>query len=129
MGKALQTFWPAAVALLGATVLLCLPGKALPSGSWFDTLHLDKWVHAGMFGTLTVLWSWPFTLRSKAKDFRGAVLKVSVSLLVYGVTMEFVQHFWVPDRSFDTADIAADFAGCAIGFVASVRFLSKKVGS
>ncbi len=41
--------------------------------------------------------------------------------------MEFVQKYFIPNRSFDVGDIIADGIGCAIGFVLSARPLYKKI--
>ena len=61
--------WALAWAL--CILVLCLmPGRALPSWDWFDLLSLDKLVHAGMFGTLTVLLAGAFQKR----DMRGSFL-------------------------------------------------------
>jgi VanZ family protein len=46
---------------------------------------------------------------------------ITITFFGYGVLMEFVQHFFVSNRSFDLGDIGADAVGCLIGF-----FLSRK---
>jgi len=40
--------------------------------------------------------------------------------------MEFVQKYFIPNRSFDLGDIAADSIGCFIGFIYSSRKYIKK---
>lgn len=44
----------------------------------------------------------------------------------YGIIMEFVQKYYVPNRSFDTGDIFADAAGALIGTFYSIRRYIKK---
>jgi len=46
--------------------------------------------------------------------------------LSYGVMMEFVQLYFVKNRSFDTGDIIADAVGCVIGLIYSWgRYIKK----
>jgi VanZ family protein len=40
--------------------------------------------------------------------------------------MEFVQHYFIPNRSFDLGDIIADGAGSGLGGFLSVRLYIKK---
>jgi VanZ family protein len=51
---------------------------------------------------------------------------IAVSGLVYGIGMEFVQKYFIPNRSFDPGDIAADALGCAAGFIYCTRRYIKK---
>ena len=110
--------------LVICTVLLTLPGSAIPKDNWFDRMWMDKWVHLGMFFLLTILWCYAFKRRGKAN------LKVFTWILglaiLYGVLMEFVQHYWIPHRSYDPGDMIADAAGALLGFwVSSKRYLKK----
>ena len=60
------------------------------------------------------------------KNYTGTALKsifirIALIWLVYGIAMEFVQKYFIPNRSFDVGDIIADAAGCALGLVYSIR--------
>ncbi|MDB5210059.1 MAG: VanZ family protein, partial [Sediminibacterium sp.] len=50
----------------------------------------------------------------------------------YGTIMEFVQKYWIPNRSFEIADILADSTGSLLAYLASRwKFLGrvkKKIG-
>ena len=126
--KVLRTFWPASVFLIAVTALFCLPGKALPSHNWFDIIHLDKWIHVFLFATLVVLWIFPFTfLKITIHKFYFISLGLSLVMLLYGIVMEFVQHFWIPDRSFDLFDIISDGVGCIIGLFVTITRSAKRL--
>jgi VanZ family protein len=98
--------------------LLTLPGSAFPKEDWFEKIQLDKWVHIALFVTLTTLCYMPF-LPIQSPSFLGwpAVL-IALSILAYGIIMEFVQKYLIPFRSFDIGDIAADGMGCLMGYIA-----------
>lgn len=110
--------------LLLVTVLLCLPGKALPDtgGNWFDRLYMDKWIHVFLFSVLVYL-SCRAIPHSYAA-FRGIILQYVIMAVVgvlYGVLIEFVQLWLISGRGFEEYDILADTAGCALGYIIGVR--------
>jgi len=53
-------------------------------------------------------------------------LRMGIYFFLYGIVMEFVQKFFIPNRSFDIGDIAADGVGCILGVLLSVRLYIKK---
>lgn len=125
-----RSIWPGTILIIAVTILLCLPGKALPSRSWFDDIYLDKWVHLFLFAALVVLWSGPIiSLKGAQKKIYSTALCTSLLAFFYGILMEGVQHFWIPDRSFDLFDIVSDGAGCTIGFFVTVTWLAKHLGA
>lgn len=96
--------------------LLTIPGNDLPQVGFFDKIPLfDKWVHIGMFGILTFL----FTLASKSPVQHKKSLRIWIALgaLVYGIAMEYVQKYCVANRSFDVTDILADGTGCLLAYL------------
>jgi len=76
-----------------------------------------------MFAILVVLCCWGLLLFFKAdrKKLKKAFLLAGLLSLGYGVGMEFVQKFFVANRSFDPGDIAADAVGSVIGVIFSLR--------
>jgi VanZ family protein len=103
--------------LIICTVLLCMPGSAFPESSWLDNIPLfDKWVHIGMFAIMT------FLICKMAKVLDHATKKtfilIALFCFAYGVLMEFVQHYWIPYRSFDGWDMVADGIGATVGLLA-----------
>jgi VanZ family protein len=112
---ALQKFLPGIAWFLIVLVLTCLPGKDIPKIGWLDEVYFDKWVHIGLFGGLTLLFCWPFyrsgvTNRQRMHYF----VKIALSVSLWGLTIEFIQRFYIPGRSFDLLDWAADSAGALI---------------
>jgi VanZ family protein len=91
-----------------STVLLTLPGSKFPKEDWLSRIWFDKWVHIFLFGILT--WTWCLVVPARRKVF----LTVGLSCLCYGIVMEFIQGYWIPNRSFDWGDIIADAVGCFI---------------
>ena len=92
------------------SVLFVLPGSAFPKDDWMGRIWFDKWVHIGLFGGLALAWSWAMGA-DEVKDLRTLFLL----FMVYGITVEVVQHYFVANRSFDLGDWAADLVGSFAG--------------
>jgi VanZ family protein len=108
-------------------ILLILPGSVLPKAVWLDKIWADKWVHIFLFGMLVILWCRYFYKMSfEKKDLKKIFLWLMLSGVLYGVIMEFVQKYFVPNRSFDLGDIIADAIGSLSGFFYSIRQYIKK---
>lgn len=106
--------------LIICTVLLVLPGRAFPKENWLEKIWFDKWVHIGLFAIMVVLWCWAFQPLQPDKEKRLVpFLFFALWWLAYGTGMEFVQKYFVANRSFDTGDIIADGVGCLAGFLYS----------
>ncbi len=100
-------------------VLISIPGRNMPStGSWFEMLMVDKWVHAAMFALLTYLFVRPLKWDGRNRQEFGFIIMISL----YGMVTEFIQHHLVPGRSFDAWDWIADNLGIIIGL-----YINKKV--
>ena len=110
--------------LVITTVLLCIPGSALPKQNWFNKIWLDKWVHIGLFGIMVLLWCWAVSLRQK-KRLRYFI-QITFYVFLYGIVMEFIQKYFIPNRSFDLGDIGADLIGSVLGLAVSMRLYIKK---
>jgi VanZ family protein len=92
------------------TILFFLPGSALPKETWFSKIYIDKWVHTGFFVALLFLWRSAFGSTAK-----GYNVWLFILALLYGLAVEFVQKWWVPNRDFDYYDLLFDASGAAIG--------------
>jgi len=73
-----------------------------------------------MFFLLCFFFSYPFTksgypLAKKQNCF----LLIALAGITYGTVMEFVQKYWIPGRSFELLDIAADSVGSLLALVYS----------
>jgi VanZ family protein len=112
--------------LVFCTVLLTIPGDSLPSESWFNIPHLDKYIHIFLFSVMTVLMS-RWLLKKGIPYHRDKLYIIICGLiaLAYGIGMEYVQKYWVPLRSFDYTDIIADGVGAVLGIVITVFYYLK----
>jgi hypothetical protein len=124
-----KKFIPAIVVFVLATVLLCLPGSALPDtgGNWFNKYQVDKIIHIIIFGSLTYLFCRPIQLKG---FFTNIITKlyfiIAIIFTIYGVIIEFVQKWWVAGRSFDSGDILADAIGCFLAYFIAKNIIKKQ---
>lgn len=109
--------WPATRwILLGWVIfLLCLPGSALPGNPFLERIHFDKWVHIFLFALLSFSWCVWVYQKFKAANRAPYIVWVLFLGTLLGVLLEFVQDRWIPLRSFDLWDIAADTVGMLAG--------------
>ena len=101
--------------------LFCLPGSAIPKEDWLDTIWADKWVHIGIFTVLIFLWCRALEITA-IKAFVGAIIVA----VLYGLMVEIVQDRFIPNRSFDLTDLAADFIGSLVGLWLWTRYIKNK---
>jgi VanZ family protein len=117
----LAIFW-----LILITFLLCLPGSAIPHENWLDRIWADKWVHIILFTILVILWARVMGKNSPSKKKRVTKLIMLGSLAsAYGLGMEFIQLYFIENRSFDGWDVVADLMGVATGMLVSMRYIKK----
>lgn len=94
--------------------LLCMPGSQVPktAGSFKFPPGTDMAVHVVLFAVLHVLWA-----RSFQRGFISSKYSIRIGsfIVAFGIVMEFIQYFFVPNRSFEWEDIVADIVGVVIG--------------
>ncbi len=95
--------------ILLVSVLCFLPGSAFPESGWLNDIFFDKWVHFGLFLVLLFLWRFQFPA-TEGYSFMLLVLSV-----LYAFIIEIIQHYYIPNRSFDLGDVVADMAGGIAG--------------
>jgi VanZ family protein len=103
------------LALLGqiiATLAMLWPNPELPD---VDLPFLDKWAHFVIFSILYLLWAW--ALESKGPRVKWT-LHLVFALLIYGIIIESIQHYWYVSRKGDLMDVLANATGILIGFLA-----------
>lgn len=86
-------------------------------------IALDKWVHAGSYGTLTVLLAWA----RRSRKLR-AVAAVAVVAVCYGGGIELLQGL-VPSRSTSVADTLANSLGAVVAALAWLGFARSTDGT
>lgn len=120
-----NSFLPAIVWWCAVLVLMCLPGRDFPSlGSWTELISLDKIIHVTVFGFMVFLFNRPFLHKSmEVSEKRQLYLRIALACALWGLTIEFIQHFWIPGRSMDLLDFVADTAGCMLAYRVSRKYL------
>jgi VanZ family protein len=113
--KSQLAIWLAPTWFIFTTILLCLPGSVFPKENWFDKIWLDKWIHIVLFSFMVFLWCWFVTARLNKRS--NLLVQIFLYSVLYGIVMEFIQKFFIPNRSFDIGDIVADAIGSGIGLV------------
>lgn len=105
-------------------VLICLPGQDVPSNNMFALLHFDKFIHAGIFGLLVILFIRPIAMSKIDKQQKiQYYFRIAISVAIWGLATEFIQLYFVPGRSFDMWDFVADAVGCGIAYWFSKKYL------
>ncbi len=108
IGK-LYLFW-----ILFIALLMLLPGRVIPTVHW-DFISIDKAVHLFLFAVLVLMGL--IAISNKKLKFLGPnPMLVSIILSIgYGYTIELIQSF-IPQRSYDFADLAANCVGTIVGY-------------
>lgn len=110
--KVLPVIWT-----LFTIILLCLPGSALPGTGIFIFKGLDKTIHFVLFGGIVLLWGLYVRRVFTPEQSRKKILLAMLFSISLGIAMEYVQLYFVADRSFDVGDILADTAGAITAFL------------
>ena len=104
-------FFPLSFTLF-TILLMCLPGSMVPGTGIFALKNLDKFVHVMLFGMNVLFWGWHYA--STARDIanlRSIFVAATGLMITLGIVMEYVQMYFIPNRSFDVYDIVADVIG------------------
>lgn len=96
---------------------LCMSSpSAFPKAPLFNIPHLDKWVHAFIFGVLTFLMVRGYYRTSNAVSIMiNHILCILIITIAYGLFIELVQHFFTTNRKGDVLDLLADTIGSLFG--------------
>ena len=117
MNKIFNTIYIALFWTILIQVLLCLPGSTLPTGGAFEIPNLDKYVHITLFGGLVAFWCLYanrqiYTVRKRAALF----FIIYLAACFNGILLEYIQKYYIPNRSFDQADIIVDVLSASISY-------------
>jgi uncharacterized membrane protein len=87
-------------------VLISLPGSKIPT--------VETWLN----GILVFLFIYPIYKKMilPLQVKKNWALKIAIAAVIWGLTTEFIQKFFIPDRSFDLYDLAADTAGILVAY-------------
>jgi len=108
-------------------ILTLLPGSVIPNISW-DFISIDKTVHIILFTVLVFLGLIGANYGNLKLFGKWPVITSISAALVYGYIIELLQSY-VPQRSYDIADLTADCVGTIVGyglFLGVTKILPKK---
>lgn len=89
---------------------LCfLPGKDIPD---VNIPFIDKWAHIILFGVFSFLW----LCSAPSANLRWLLIMFVTSVFL-GWLVEYIQGHYIPNRTQDIVDIAADATGGIAGIV------------
>lgn len=113
----------APLTLIWALVILALsltPGQEMPEVHFWE---FDKFAHIGVYAVLSVLFAaaWTYHAQSRGVFSRSIMSRWTlVVAVIFGLSIEFVQGNFIPDRYFDKFDILANIIGSITGLVAFI---------
>jgi VanZ family protein len=110
-------FVPGILFFLITVFLFTLPGNAMPTVGWFNFPQRDKFIHHCLFFILGALFAIPVKYRTSSKQ-AGIIwlLLICLCCIGYGIAIEFIQKWWIANRSFEALDILADATGATAAF-------------
>lgn len=95
-----------------------MPGKYIPPVSIWDFVAFDKFIHAGVFAVLVILFMYGFVRQYDIKVTRSYPGWIALAICVpYGLMLELMQELLLSDRYFEWYDFMANVAGCVLGII------------
>ncbi|HZJ60378.1 MAG TPA: VanZ family protein, partial [Chitinophagaceae bacterium] len=68
-----------------------------------------------MFALNVLFWGWHYeTLEKESRNLKIIFIAATAIMITLGIVMEYVQMYFIPNRSFDSYDIVADIVGAVI---------------
>lgn len=94
-------------------IAISIPGYDLPEvDQWLIEINYDKLIHVALFAVLAYLFMNPVVKSAlPIKEKWNWLIKVTIATIIWGITTELIQKFFVPGRSFSLSDWAADGLG------------------
>lgn len=118
-----KKFIPGITWVILVLILIWIPGKELPESEFLFKIDFDKFVHAGLFGLLAVLFCWPYykTDIPRKKKIRYFII-IALLTSAFGYSTELIQKYWAQGRSYDLMDWLADSLGALAAYIFSRKF-------
>lgn len=101
---------------LGILVLTLMPSSGVPRWPWAAQVHLDKFIHAFLFGMQCVLLGMAFARSGSQWLAARPFLLAFLLALAYGALIEVLQESMDIGRRGDLGDLLADGAGALLGY-------------
>ena len=96
-------------------LLLCLPGSMVPGTGLFALKNLDKIVHVMLFAMNVLFWGWHYETSDREwRQLKVIFVAATGIMITLGIVMEYVQMYFIPNRSFDGYDIIAYIIGSVL---------------
>jgi len=90
----------------------------VPGTGIFATKNLDKFVHIFLFGVNVLLWGWHYSMSGRdTRSLRIIFIATIAVVITLGIVLEYVQMYFIPNRTFDGYDIIADIVGSVLAGV------------
>ncbi|WP_425475183.1 VanZ family protein [Pontibacter coccineus] len=99
-------------------VLTLLPSSSMPSLSIWEIFSFDSFAHAFMFAVLTYLMV--VGLKKQYTYMRVQLFAIRTSFFVsslFGIAIEFLQHYFIAGRQGDIVDVLSNTIGCILGIL------------
>ena len=121
-----KKFLPGIAWFFIVALLTLMPGSDIPKINWMDNIkNFDKIVHAGLFGGLVFWFYLPYFKSHLSRPRKiNSLLRICLASIVWGITVEFLQRFYIPGRDFDLLDWAADSAGALIALWICIKIMN-----
>ncbi len=122
----LKKFYPGIAWFFLVLTLICIPGYDLPKvDNWLIEINFDKFIHVGIFFVLAWLFMIP-VVRSAVhvKEKWNWLIKITMASVIWGISTELIQKFFIPGRSFNLTDWAAD----GLGAIAALLYFKFRRG-
>lgn len=99
-------------------ILISIPGYDLPKiDNWLIEINYDKLIHTFLFAVLAYLFMRPVMRSALAgREKWNWLIRITLAAILYGITTEYIQKFFIPGRSFNLADWLADALGGILMF-------------
>ena len=125
MKISLPAFIPAFTWFVIASVLFLLPGEQLPEEDLFKLPDVDKLIHTFLFFVLCILFYRPFRFSHDRAYKQAMFAKIALAAVIYGLIIEVLQKYFIPNRSFDLWDLVFDAIGCGASYWYGLKFYQK----
>ena len=119
-------FIPGIIWFIVVLTLIWMPGRDIPKSEFLFEIDFDKFVHAGIFGVLAILFCWPFykTGISSQRKIRYFIV-IALLTSAFGYSTELIQKYWAEGRSYDLMDWLADSSGALAAFIFCRKFFTR----
>jgi VanZ family protein len=98
-------------------VLSLLPGKDMPTVTFWELLSFDKVAHMTVYAVFVILLIVGFTKQYTFPKLRGSAIRSAILIAIcYGGLLELLQELLMADRFADEMDFLANTIGTALGW-------------